>query len=120
MIQFVQKEFVPMLKGEDSVLDSFPRYMASIKPLVQMSAFFYYIQKDRHVHLTNKIHAVFCDRLKDTAFQEGMHKMIWSILAAVMTQSDQAIRMYPVIMGLGKQQVNLIEGKDAEVLIHFL
>ena len=102
MDRFVQNDFVPMIKGKDKVLESFPKYMASIKPLVQMFAFLYYIQKDRHVHLTNKIHAVFCDKLKDSTFQEGMHKMILSILAALMTQSEQAIRMYPVLMGLGK------------------
>ena len=101
MQKFVQNEFVPLLKDEKKVIDSFPKYMAVIKPLVQLSAYLYYGVKDRHVHLIHKIHALFCDKCEDISFQEGIHRLIFSILAALMTQSDQAIRMYPVLTGLG-------------------
>ena len=83
--------------------------MDGIKPLVQLSAFLYQLvngQKlgkfDRHVYMIHKIHALFCDKIKDASFEEGIHKLILSILAALMTQSEQAIRMYPVLTGLGK------------------
>ena len=102
MVEFVQNQFVPLLKGKNGTLDSMPKYMASIKPLVQITAFLYYINKDRHVHIIHKMHALFCEKRMDQNFQEGIHKLILSILAALMTQSDQAIRMYPVLSGLGK------------------
>ena len=102
MREFIRNEFVPTLKDKNKVVDSIPKYKASIQPLVQLFAFLYYIQKDRHVHLTNKMHSLFCNKLMDKSFQDGIHKLILSILAALMTQSDQAIRMYPVLTGLGK------------------
>ena len=101
-MKLVQEKFVPMLKGKNGVVDSFPRYKATIQPLVQLFAFLYYLGKDRHVHLVNKIHSLFIDKSNDEKFTEGIHKLLLSILAALMTQSDQAIRMYPVLTGLGK------------------
>ena len=91
-----------MLKGKSKVADSFPKYQATIQPLVQLSAFLYYLGKDRHVHLIHKIHALFIDKSNDEKFIEGIHKLLLSILAALMTQADQAIRMYPVLTGLGR------------------
>ena len=79
--------------------------MAVIQPLVQIIAFLYYLEKDRQVHLIHKIHALFCDKVRDVNFQEGIHKLILSIIAALMTQSEQAIRMYPVLTGLGKNKM---------------
>ena len=108
MLEFIRNEFVPTLKDKNKVVDSIPKYKASIQPLVQLFAFLYYIQKDRHVHLTNKMHSLFCNKLTDKSFQDGIHKLILSILAALMTQSDQAIRMYPVLTGLGKRKYSLI------------
>ena len=102
MLNLVQNDFVPLLKDKHKVVDSIPRYQAAIQPLVQMFAFLYYIEKDRQVHLAHKIHALFIEKLNDKSFQRGIHKLILSILAALMTQSDQAIRMYPILSGLGK------------------
>lgn len=102
MKQFVQNEFAPMLIDPDGVLNSMPKYMSSVQPLIQLSAFLYYLEKDRHVHLIHKIHSLFCDKLVDQPFKNGIHKLIVSILAALMTQSEQAIRLFPVLTGLGK------------------
>ena len=105
MKQFILSEFVPILKGKKKIMDSLPKYMAVIQPLVQIIAFLYYLEKDRHVHMIHKIHALFCEKVKDDNFQEGIHKLVISVIAALMTQSDQAIRMYPVLTGLGKLKV---------------
>ena len=102
MHEFVQNDFVPILKDEKKIVDSLPKYQAAVQPLVQIFAFLYYLQKDRQVHLTHKIHALFIEKLNDKSFQQGIHKLIMSILAALMTQSEQAIRMYPILAGLGK------------------
>lgn len=102
MLDFVQNDFALLLKDEGRLIDDFPNYRQIIKPVVQISAFLYYLQKDRHVHLIHKMHALFCDKVVDVNFKEGIHKLIVSILAALMTQSEQAIRMYPVLMALGE------------------
>ena len=102
MQEFVQNDFALMLKDEGGLIDGFPSYKEIIQPIVQLSAFLYYLQKDRHVHLIHKMHALFCDKVVDITFKEGIHKLIISILAALMTQSDQAIRMYPILMALGE------------------
>ena len=102
MLDFVQNDFALMLKDEGRLIDGFPDYRQIIKPVVQISAFLYYLQKDRHVHLIHKMHALFCDKVVVGNFKEGIHKLIVSILAALMTQSEQAIRMYPVLMALGE------------------
>lgn len=98
-----------MLFDKNEVMAELPKYLEGIKPLVQLSAFLYQLVNgekmgkfDRHVYMIQKIHALFCDKIKDLAFQEGIHKLILSILAALMTQSDQAVRMYPMLTGLGK------------------
>ena len=109
MQEFVQTYFVPVLKDKNKVVDSLPKYQAAVQPLVQIFAFLYYLKKDRQVHLTHKIHALFIEKLNDKSFQQGIHKLILSILAALMTQSEQAIRMYPILAGLGKQLNSLIE-----------
>ena len=98
----MQDKFAPMLVDSNGVVNSMPRYMSSIQPLIQMSAFLYHLKKDRHVHIIHKIHSLFCDKLADKPFNNGIHKTIVSILAALMTQSDQVIRMFPVLTGLGK------------------
>lgn len=102
MKDFIQKEFVPLLVDTDGALNSMPKYMSSIQPLIQMSAFLYHLKKDRHVHLINKIHGLFCDQLTDQKFKTGVHKLIVSILAALMTQAEQGIKMFPVLTGLGE------------------
>ena len=99
----MQIEFAPMLKDADGVLNSMPKYMSSIQPLIQMSAFLYHLKKDRHVHIIHKIHALFCDKVIDQQFKIGVHKLIVSILAALITQADQVIRLFPVLTGLGKK-----------------
>lgn len=98
----MQTEFAPMLVDMDGTMSSMPTYMASIQPLIQMSAFLYHVKKDRHVHLIHKMHALFCDKMVDVSFKNGVHKLLVSILAAMMTQADHVIRMFPVLTGLGK------------------
>ena len=103
MKHFVKKEFTQLLMDKNKVVDNLPKYMAIIQPLVQLSAYLYYLQRDKHVHLIHKIHALFCDKTNDVNFRQGIHKLVLSILAAMMTQSDQVLRMYPVLTGLGKR-----------------
>ena len=103
MKQFVKKEFTQLLMDKNKVVNNLPKYMAIIQPLVQLSAYLYYLQRDKHVHLIHKIHALFCDKTNDVNFRQGIHKLVLSILAAMMTQSDQVLRMYPVLTGLGKK-----------------
>lgn len=102
MKTFVQTEFAPMLVDVNQAILSMPKYMSSIQPLVQLSAFLYHLKKDRHVHMIHKIHSVLCDKLVDQQFKVGVHKFIVSILAALMTQADQVLKMFPVLTGLGK------------------
>lgn len=102
MRKFVQNKFAPLLVDPEGVLQSLPKYMASIQPLIQLSAFLYHLKKDRHVHIIHKIHSLFCDKLEDQPFKTGIHKTMVSILAALMTQPDQVIRLFPVLTGLGK------------------
>lgn len=102
MKEFVQVEFAPMLVDKDQVIKSLPKYMSSIQPLIQMSAFLYHLKKDRHVHQIHKIHDLFCDKLEDLEFKKGVHKWIVSIIAALLTQADQVLKMFPVLTGLGK------------------
>ena len=52
--------------------------------------------------MIHKIHSVLCDKLVDQQFKVGVHKFIVSILAALMTQADQVLKMFPVLTGLGK------------------
>ena len=102
MIEFVQKQFVPLIKDTEGAMDSLPGYMDGIQPLVQMSSLLYHLRKDRHVYVIQEMHSMFCDKLNDTSFNEGIHKLIMSVIAALMTQSEQALRMYPILSGLGK------------------
>ena len=102
MKEFVQVEFAPMFLDNDQAMNSLPKYMSSIQPLIQLSAFLYYIKKDRHVHHIHKIHALFCDKLEDIEFKKGVHKWIVSIIAALLTQADQVLKMFPVLTGLGE------------------
>ena len=102
MKEFVQMQFVPLIKDAENAIDNLPDYMDGIQPLVQMSSLLYHLRKDRHVFVIQEMHSMFCDKLKDTSFSEGIHKLIMSVIAALMTQSDQALRMYPILSGLGK------------------
>ena len=102
MRKFVQNDFAPLLMDDDGVMKSMPKYLSSIQPLIQMSAFLYHLKKDRHVHVIHKIHSVLCDKLVEQQFKQGVHKTIVSIIAALMTQEDQVIRMFPVLTGMGK------------------
>ena len=102
MQEFVQKDFAPMVVDPDGAMRSMPKYMASIQPLIQMSAFLYHLKKDRHVHMIHKMHELLCDKMSDRAFKNGVHKLFVSILAALMTQEDLALRMFPILSGLGK------------------
>lgn len=103
MKEFVQNDFAPMLTDMNGALNSMPKYLSSIQPLIQISAFLYHLKKDRHVHVIHKIHALLCDKLVDQQFKLEVHKLIVSILAALMTQEDQVIRMFPVLTGLGME-----------------
>ena len=113
---FVQNEFAPMLKDSNNGVNSMPKYMSSVQPLIQMSAFLYHIKKDRHVHIIHKMHSLFCDKLDDKQFITGVHKFIVSILAALMTQADQVIKMFPVLTGLGKR-ITVISTRNYSIMI---
>ena len=102
MKDFVQTQFVPLLKDAEGAMDDLPGYMDGIQPLVQISSLLYHLRKDRHVFVIQQMHSMFCDKLNDVSFSEGIHKLIMSVIAALMTQSDQALRMYPILSGLGK------------------
>ena len=49
MLDFVQNDFALMLKDEGRLIDGFPDYRQIIKPVVQISAFLYYLQKDHWI-----------------------------------------------------------------------
>lgn len=99
---FVQKQFAPLLKDANGVMRSLSKYMDCVQPLIQLFAFLYHLRKDRHVHLIHKIHELLSDKVVNRDFKDGVHKLMVSILAALLTQSDQVIKMFPVLTGLGK------------------
>ena len=102
MNKFVREVFTPLLTDKDDWIGSLPRYKDCIQPLVQLFGFLYSIKKDRHVEIIRKIHGLFVRTLEDEDFTEGIHKLVLSIIAALMTQPEHALRMYPVLSSLGK------------------
>ena len=102
MQKFIDEKFRPLLTDKLNVLDRLPKYKEGIQPLVQMIAFLYTNKKDHQVEALRQIHGLLVGKLDDENFQIGTHRLIMSVLAALMTQSDQALLMYPILSALGK------------------
>ena len=102
MKTFVNSKFRPLLADSNNLMSKFPDYKDGVQPFVQLFAFLYGRQKDRQVEAIRTLHSLFWAKLNEETFSTGIHNMVMCVLAALMTQSDQALRMYPVLTTLGK------------------
>ena len=102
MKKFVNEKFRPLITDKANLLGKFPTYKDGIQPLVQLISYLFHIRKDVHAEELRHMHGLLITKLEDDNFQQGTHRLILSVIAALMTQSDQALRMYPILSALGK------------------